>query len=80
MGYILCFLVGTGGIMTLPSASRVAELLRARYPDGDIDVMREPDSLRVEVHPGNGSSLFAVIGDERSLLLAVLGASPDPPS
>jgi hypothetical protein len=66
--------------MTLPSASRVAELLRVRYPGGDIDVMREPDSLRIEVHPGNGSSLFAVIGDERSLLLVALGASPEPSS
>jgi hypothetical protein len=66
--------------MTLPSASRVAELLRARYPGGDIDVMRESDSLRIEVHTDNASSLFAVIGDERSLLLVALKASPEPPS
>jgi hypothetical protein len=66
--------------MTLPSASRVAKLLRARYPDGDIDVMREPDSLRIEVHFDNASRLFAVIGDEHSLLLVALGASPEPPS
>jgi hypothetical protein len=66
--------------MTLPSASRVAKLLRARYPDGDIDVIREPDSLRIEVRFGNASTLFAVIGDERSPLLMALGASPEPPS
>jgi hypothetical protein len=68
--------------VTLPPASQVAALLRARYPDGDIDVTREDDCLRIEVHHGRdrASSLIAVIGDERSLLLAALHASPEPSS
>ncbi|WP_367185156.1 HD domain-containing protein [Trebonia sp.] len=80
VGTVLAFPARTGGVMTLPPASRVAELLKARFPASDIDVMQESDILRIEVRYRNASSLFAVIGDERSLLLVALGASPEPSS
>jgi hypothetical protein len=60
------------------SAERVAALLRARYPGSDVDVTRQPGGLRIEVC-GEGSSMFAVIGDEQSAVLAALEACPPTP-
>jgi hypothetical protein len=57
--------------MTREEAARIAAFLRQRYPACNVRVTRVFGGLRVEVH-GGGSSLFAVIGSERSPVLAAL--------
>jgi len=63
--------------VTRQAAARVAALLRARYPHGDITVTRIPDGLRVEVHTAD-ASLYAFIDSEHSPVLTALSTAQHP--
>lgn len=60
--------------MTGEEAARVAASLRQRHPGWDVRVTRLFGGLQVEIR-AQGSSLFAVIGSEHSVVLAALEAS-----
>jgi len=70
---------GTDGIMNRQSAEQVETLLRQRFPSADVSVTRQPGGLLIEVY-ADASSLHAITGDEHSIVLAVLGATPEPPA
>jgi hypothetical protein len=63
--------------MTLPSVRRVEAMLRAQFPHADINVERIAGGLRIEVY-GDASSLFAIVGDEPSAVIAALEPSSEP--
>ena len=62
--------------MTRDETERVEELLKSHFPHADVDVMGIPGGLRIEVH-GHGSSMFAVLGSENSVVLAALEPSSE---
>jgi hypothetical protein len=53
----------------IPSAEQVTELFETRYPECEVTVKRIFGGLQIEVH-GEGSTIVAVVGDERSAILA----------
>jgi hypothetical protein len=57
-------------------AQRIEALLRARYPEADVDVMRVFGGLRVEII-SPGDSTVAIIGTEYSALLAAWHVPPE---
>lgn len=54
-------------------ADYVVVLLSSLYPYADIAVTSDPDGVHVEVHEAS-FTLYASIGDERSVLLATFEA------
>lgn len=56
---------------TREQAKQVEALLQAHFPGADIDVMRIPGGLQIEIH-APGSTMFAVLGSEDSAVLAAL--------
>jgi len=65
--------------MNRQAAERVETLLRQRFPSADVSVTRQPGGLLIEVY-ADAFSLHAITGDEHSIVLAVLGATPEPPA
>ena len=65
--------------MNRQSAEQVETLLRKRFPSADVSVTRQPGGLRIEVYTDT-ASVHAITRDEDSIVLAALGAAPEPES
>ncbi len=63
--------------MTREEAERIVAFLKERYPTAEINVTRILGGVNVEVRT-NGSTMRAIIGSERSAILAVLRTTPKP--
>jgi len=62
--------------MSRLARAHVESALRQKFPDADVEVVRDPGGLRIGLHWPGADSMIAITGDEPGTVLAALLARP----